>query len=358
MGDSASLFALFLVVFFFISVDVPIGDYVYKQNPNLTWDKQEVIPTPDISFLLARSNDILFLGCDGFFEQLDSKALVKIIAAKMLNRETELPELGNWRIVSVPIAHPSSSTASPFSSSQSSSSSALSSSSDSSSSSSVSAGGAAVQSLSSPSSSCSGSSSSTSSTSSTSSSSLSLPSCPLPEDPALIAACLCAASFDHGSRDNMSGIIVQFTNGSNYHQDQFIAGTFDRFSNEKFFVQQYFSDALLAGLDFDVPLVRMAFQASLEEVKSDIEGTTSVLRQDGLRLQLMKERIEAQLQGFCSVFSFFPPAPSLSFSLFFFWILLSPCSFALFSCYFSIHCLFFPVLPFLFLCPSFNPSSS
>lgn len=50
-----------------------IGDYNYKDNPNLPASEQKVIPIPDVTVCVAEEGDTLLVCCDGLFEQLTNQ---------------------------------------------------------------------------------------------------------------------------------------------------------------------------------------------------------------------------------------------------------------------------------------------
>lgn len=49
-----------------------IGDWNYKDNPNLKSVDQKVIPVPDITHVVAQEGDMLLICCDGLFEQMSN----------------------------------------------------------------------------------------------------------------------------------------------------------------------------------------------------------------------------------------------------------------------------------------------
>jgi len=50
-----------------------IGDWNYKDNPNLEPKDQKVIPVPDITSFVAKEGDTLLICCDGLFEQMSNE---------------------------------------------------------------------------------------------------------------------------------------------------------------------------------------------------------------------------------------------------------------------------------------------
>jgi len=50
-----------------------IGDWNYKDNPNLPPSKQKVIPVPDVTKVTANAGDTLLICCDGLFEQMTNE---------------------------------------------------------------------------------------------------------------------------------------------------------------------------------------------------------------------------------------------------------------------------------------------
>lgn len=56
-----------------------VGDYVYKANPRLDARKQKVIAVPDYQTHVLHPTDLLFVCCDGVFEQLGYEDVVRIL---------------------------------------------------------------------------------------------------------------------------------------------------------------------------------------------------------------------------------------------------------------------------------------
>ena len=51
-----------------LNISRAFGDYAYKDNCNLIWEEQAVIPVPDINRFVLTEQDIIFLSSDGLFE--------------------------------------------------------------------------------------------------------------------------------------------------------------------------------------------------------------------------------------------------------------------------------------------------
>jgi len=64
-------------------------------------------------------------------------------------------------------------------------------------------------------------------------------------DPAVVAANMIKQSLVSGSKDNHSALVIQFTDGTAYDndKDEFVAGPFHPYQNDKNFVKAYLADA-------------------------------------------------------------------------------------------------------------------
>jgi len=122
-----------------------------------------------------------------------------------------------------------------------------------------------------------------------------------PNDPALVASAMLHASLEAGSRDNMSAIVIQFTDGTGYTRaDEFVAGPFYQWSSDPRFRRCYERDADKAGMS-GLPLYEKAFQASvdemdraLSELKLRAEGNSSRLEElSKQRSDLLQQMTEA-----------------------------------------------------------------
>jgi hypothetical protein len=72
------------------------------------------------------------------------------------------------------------------------------------------------------------------------------------KDPALVAANLLDASLRKGSKDNHSAMIVAFEDGTKYDaSDEFVAGPFNPYANDKQFRDAYLKDAQRFGIEQD-----------------------------------------------------------------------------------------------------------
>jgi len=81
------------------------------------------------------------------------------------------------------------------------------------------------------------------------------------KDPALVAAALLDASLRKGSKDNHSAMIIVFEDGSKYSQpDEFVAGPFNPYANDRQFREAYIKDAQRFGIDHE-RLMEMAAKA-------------------------------------------------------------------------------------------------
>jgi hypothetical protein len=61
-----------------------------------------------------------------------------------------------------------------------------------------------------------------------------------PDDPASISGRLLLHSLQAGSKDNHSAMLIQFKSGDGYEaKDEFVAGPFRPFQNDKKFVDAY-----------------------------------------------------------------------------------------------------------------------
>lgn len=82
-----------------------------------------------------------------------------------------------------------------------------------------------------------------------------------PDDPALVCSKLVIHSLEKGSKDNHSAMLVQLRSGEGYERkDEFIAGPFRPFQNDKKFVEAYFADAEKHGYR-GPELIKMAIKA-------------------------------------------------------------------------------------------------
>ncbi len=72
-----------------------------------------------------------------------------------------------------------------------------------------------------------------------------------PNDPAAVAARMLTRALESGSKDNMSCVIVQFCDGSDYNRpNEFVAGTYyDRYRNKSLLTCSCFS--LFSSACFD-----------------------------------------------------------------------------------------------------------
>jgi len=72
------------------------------------------------------------------------------------------------------------------------------------------------------------------------------------KDPALVAANLLDASLRKGSKDNHSAMIVVFEDGTKYDaSDEFVAGPFNPYANDRQFRDAYLKDAQRFGIEQD-----------------------------------------------------------------------------------------------------------
>jgi len=72
-----------------------------------------------------------------------------------------------------------------------------------------------------------------------------------PDDPALVCAKLLDECLARGSRDNMSAMIIQFKDGTEYQQDEYIPGPWFNEENDHKFQEAYIADAKAAGFDLE-----------------------------------------------------------------------------------------------------------
>jgi len=76
------------------------------------------------------------------------------------------------------------------------------------------------------------------------------------DDTALICAKLLDECLQRGSRDNMSAMIIQFKDGTSYHQEnhEYIPGPWFNEENDHKFQEAYIADAKAAGYELDAAL--------------------------------------------------------------------------------------------------------
>jgi len=81
------------------------------------------------------------------------------------------------------------------------------------------------------------------------------------KDPAIIAAQLLDTSLRKGSKDNHSAMIIAFEDGSKFDSpDEFLAGPFNPYANDRQFRDAYIKDAQRFGIDQD-KLMELAAEA-------------------------------------------------------------------------------------------------
>jgi len=70
-----------------------IGDWQYKSDPKLSYDKQKVVPIPDVTKDELYSGDALLICCDGIVEQMTNEDAAKIIHENMQNHKNDPAEI-------------------------------------------------------------------------------------------------------------------------------------------------------------------------------------------------------------------------------------------------------------------------
>lgn len=135
-----------------------IGDWQYKQNPDIPQLDQKVIPLPDIQTGTVEKGDVLLICCDGIVEAMTN-------AEAGLNVKESMTSVGG--------------------------------------------------------------------------------------DPAVVMEKLLNYSLEKGSKDNHSAMLVVFEDGKDYHRDkdEFVAGPFHPYQQDKTFVKAYLADAAKHGYE-------------------------------------------------------------------------------------------------------------
>jgi len=95
-------------------------------------------------------------------------------------------------------------------------------------------------------------------------------------DPAMVCAKLLDECLARGSRDNMSAMIIQFENGTQYHNDvnQYIPGPYFNGENDHKFQEAYLQDARSAG--FTLPQALQLYEKMTREAKEKEEESKGV----------------------------------------------------------------------------------
>lgn len=59
-----------------------LGDFMFKNNPNLSMSNQMVIADPEVMSIEREQVQFIMLGCDGIWEKKDAEKMVKWIYSK------------------------------------------------------------------------------------------------------------------------------------------------------------------------------------------------------------------------------------------------------------------------------------